>query len=212
MHQRLIACTACHGKQGRAAADGYYPRLAGKPEGYLFNQLQNFRDGRRQYPLMTYMLANMSDDYLHEIARYFSEQHPPYPAPAAGDASAAMLERGRLLVHHGDAAKKIPACIACHGQALTGLAPAVPGLIGVPRDYISAQLGAWKNGLRQARQPDCMSHIARQLTLEDVSALSAWLSGQPVPPGAQPATTLPASMPLACGGVPQSGTTEGSAR
>ena len=27
--QRTLACTACHGEQGRAAPDGYYPRLAG---------------------------------------------------------------------------------------------------------------------------------------------------------------------------------------
>ena len=33
--QRTMACTACHGPQGRAAPDGYYPRLAGKPVGYL---------------------------------------------------------------------------------------------------------------------------------------------------------------------------------
>ena len=39
MAQRTQACTACHGNQGRAAADGYYPRLAGKPAGYLYNQL-----------------------------------------------------------------------------------------------------------------------------------------------------------------------------
>ena len=34
--QRTLACTACHGPQGRAAPDGYYPRLAGKPVGTLF--------------------------------------------------------------------------------------------------------------------------------------------------------------------------------
>ena len=34
MTQRTLACTACHGDQGRAGPDGYYPRLAGKPAGY----------------------------------------------------------------------------------------------------------------------------------------------------------------------------------
>ncbi|MGN6660826.1 MAG: c-type cytochrome, partial [Achromobacter mucicolens] len=29
MAARVAACTACHGAQGRAGADGYYPRLAG---------------------------------------------------------------------------------------------------------------------------------------------------------------------------------------
>jgi cytochrome c553 len=43
MADRMAACTACHGKEGRATADGYYPRIAGKPEGYLLNQLQSFR-------------------------------------------------------------------------------------------------------------------------------------------------------------------------
>ena len=42
MAERTRACTACHGEQGRAGPDGYYPRLAGKPAGYLHNQLRNF--------------------------------------------------------------------------------------------------------------------------------------------------------------------------
>ena len=29
--QRLAACTVCHGQAGRAAPDGYHPRLAGNP-------------------------------------------------------------------------------------------------------------------------------------------------------------------------------------
>ncbi|MFZ8406771.1 c-type cytochrome, partial [Staphylococcus aureus] len=59
--QRALACTGCHGKQGRAAPDGYYPRLAGKPAGYLYNQLLNFRDGRRDYGLMSELIAPLSD-------------------------------------------------------------------------------------------------------------------------------------------------------
>ena len=33
--QRLVACTHCHGVDGRAGPDGYYPRLAGKPAAYI---------------------------------------------------------------------------------------------------------------------------------------------------------------------------------
>ena len=47
MARRTMACTGCHGEQGRATSDGYYPRNAGKPAGYLYNQLLKFRDGRR---------------------------------------------------------------------------------------------------------------------------------------------------------------------
>ena len=56
MAERTRACSHCHGKQGRAGPDGYYPRLAGKPAAYLYNQLLNFREGRRHYSLMTGLL------------------------------------------------------------------------------------------------------------------------------------------------------------
>ncbi len=53
MAARVQACTACHGKEGRASSAGYLPRIAGKPAGYLYNQLVNFREGRRQNAAMT---------------------------------------------------------------------------------------------------------------------------------------------------------------
>ena len=31
--QRMQACTACHGKEGRSTPSGYFPRIAGKPAG-----------------------------------------------------------------------------------------------------------------------------------------------------------------------------------
>src|SRR3954470_4925361 len=79
--QRVTACTPCHGKEGRATNEGYFPRIAGKPAGYLYNQLLNFRDGRRNYPLMVYLVEHLTDDYLSEIARYFASLDVPYPPP-----------------------------------------------------------------------------------------------------------------------------------
>src|SRR5690606_3926273 len=47
MEARVAACVHCHGANGRAGPDGFYPRIAGKPAGYLFAQLVSFRDGGR---------------------------------------------------------------------------------------------------------------------------------------------------------------------
>ncbi|CAN7480517.1 c-type cytochrome [Acidovorax sp. LjRoot194] len=201
MASRVLACTACHGKEGRATQEGYFPRIAGKPAGYLANQLLNFRDGRRSYPQMTYLIEHLTDDYLREMADHFAAQDVPYPPPPAPQAPAAALEQGRVLVQQGDAARRIPACVSCHGSAMTGVAPSIPGLLGLPRDYLNSQLGAWKTGQRRAHAPDCMADIARQLTPDDVSAVSAWLAAQPVAGGGKPARTLPAAMPARCGGV-----------
>ena len=201
MASRVLACTVCHGKEGRATPDGYFPRIAGKPAGYLANQLLNFRDGRRSYPQMSYLIEHLTDDYLREMAEHFAALDLPYPPPPPPQAAPAVLERGRQLVQQGDAARDVPACVACHGAAMTGVAPSIPGLLGLPRDYLNSQLGAWKTGQRRAQAPDCMAAIARQLTPEEVSAVSAWLAAQPVPASGKPAHSLPAAMPARCGGV-----------
>ena len=203
--QRVVACTTCHGKEGQSTNLGYFPRIAGKPAGYLHHQLLAFRDGRRHYPLMSALLETLSDDYLREMAEYFAALDLSYPPPQTRDAPAALLERGRVLVREGDAARKLPACVQCHGAALMGVAPAVPALIGMPRDYLNAQLGAWRTGSRHAPLPDCMAQVARRLAPGDISALSQWLAAQPVPASAKPAPNLPEPMPLRCGGMPPEG-------
>lgn len=199
MAQRTAACVACHGKQGRATSEGLFPRIAGKPQGYLYNQLLHFRQGRRTNAQMNSMLAHLSDAYLNEMAGYFAAQHLPYPAPQAVRVPPQTLERGRVLVQLGDPAKGLPACVACHGQKLAGVLPAIPGLLGLPRDYLNLQLGAWKGGARRAAAPDCMADIAAKLTPEDVAAVSAWLSAQRVPSDYAPAPALAAKLPIACG-------------
>ena len=201
--QRVLACTGCHGREGRAAADGYYPRIAGKPAVYLFNQLRAFRDGRRHYELMSSLLATLDDAYLREIADHFAGLDLPWPAPAPATENATVRAAGEALVRRGDAARGLPACDACHGTAMTGRAPAIPGLVGLPRDYLIAQLGAWKTGKRHALEPDCMAHIAERLTPADIGAVSAWLAAQTVPLHAAPAGESVAALPMACGlGVP----------
>jgi cytochrome c553 len=197
IEQRAAACIVCHGKQGRAGSDGYYPRIAGKPAGYLYNQLINFRDGQRKYPIMASLIENMSDDYLRELAQFFSEQHPPYPPPQISGATAAQLARGQQLVTKGS--DSVPACIACHGSALTGVAPTIPGLIGLPRDYLLSQLGAWKNGSRHSAAPDCMAQVVQKLSGADISAAASWLAAQPVPAEARPAAAASIKLPLECG-------------
>ena len=204
--QRTQACTACHGPQGRAAPDGYYPRLAGKPAGYLYNQLINFRDGRRHYGLMTQLVDPLTDAYLLEIAQYFSALEVPYPPPLATAASADVLARGKQLVLQGDLGRQLPACVQCHGTALTGVAPNIPGLLGLPRDYLNAQLGAWKTGQRRAHAPDCMKAVVARLGEEDIHAMSSWLAAQPLPASTKPASSLPAlasgAKAIDCGSAP----------
>lgn len=203
MAQRVLACTPCHGREGRATNAGYFPRIAGKPAGYLYHQLVHFREGERSNAAMAHLLAQLDDAYLREIAAYFAALELPYPPPAQAAVPADALKRGEALVRDGDAARGLPACNACHGAAMTGVLPAIPGLLGLPRDYLVGQLGAWQNGKRRAAAPDCMAKVAKQLSGEDVSAVASWLAAQPVPPRAQPAASIALPLPLDCGSVPR---------
>lgn len=212
MAQRLLACTGCHGQDGRAAPDGYYPRIAGKPAGYLYRQLRAFRDGQRRYALMGQLLAPLSDDYLREIAAHFAALDLPYAPGAAPRADTPTLQRGQALAQQGDAARDLPACQACHGTALTGVGADVPGLLGLPVDYLNAQLGAWRTGARQAEAPDCMAQIAQRLSPQDINALAHWLAAQPVPAVHAAVPALPGPAPMRCGSMSGHGGTESSPR
>jgi len=200
--QRLKACTPCHGDEGREGRDAYYPRIAGKPELYLYNQLVNFREGRRHYAPMTALLEPLSDAYLRQIAAHFARGAPPRTAPQPVQATPEILAHGERLATLGDKARDLPPCGACHGEALDGRPPAIPGLLGLPRDYVNAQLGAWRDGLRRAAAPDCMATIARRMTPHDVSAVSAWLASRPGVAVHSP-VHRPAALPMDCGSAAQ---------
>ncbi|WP_028133721.1 c-type cytochrome [Bradyrhizobium japonicum] len=202
MEARVEACTPCHGKEGEGTADVYFPRLAGKPAGYLYNQLLAFKNGRRKYPPMNYLLEYLGDPYLQEMAEYFAEQRPPLPAPAASEVSQQIMQQGQALVTRGDPARQIPACGSCHGPGLTGMEPGIPGLLGLRPNYISAQLGAWRYGTRTAKAPDCMQQVAARLTEADVTAVAAYLASRPAPITIAPAPKGAYVLPFACGSEP----------
>lgn len=201
--KRVRACTACHGDENIEIADGYIPRIRGKPAGYLFNQLMNYREHRRRHDTMNHLVRNLSADYLNDIAEHFAQQEAPYPQPAPPPADPALAERGAQLVERGDPEAGIPSCQSCHGERLTGVLPATAGLVGLPQHYISAQLNNWQLGQRQAAAPDCMETIVERMSSRDIQAVSAWLAARPLPDDTRPATEPVEQTPLECGVIPQ---------
>lgn len=223
--QRALPCTTCHQPAGRERPEGYIPSIAGKPAGYLYQQLLNFRDGRRHQDTMVRQLEALDDAYLRQLAAHFERQRPApaLPAPAPSAEAARTAQR---WVRQGDAALGVPACARCHGDALTGRPPHVPGLLGLPSGYLTAQLGAWRAGVRKARQPDCMAEIARKLPQEAIGDIARWLAAQPLPaagtatgapaggaavaavaPGAGAGADTANDWPLACGAATATATT-----
>ena len=72
---RLGLCAACHGETGMAQIPGA-PNLAGQKLDYLREALRQYRDGRRNVPLMRTVIGPVSDADLDELARWYSAQTP----------------------------------------------------------------------------------------------------------------------------------------
>jgi cytochrome c553 len=204
---RAQGCATCHGPHGEGVKDLNFPRIAGKPAGYLLNQLRNFRDGQRSYPPMNYLVAYLHDDYLEELANYFAAQGIKQAPPV--ERSAAASAAGERLVRQGDEPHNIPACVLCHGKSLTGIEPGIPGLVGLNSRYIAAQLVSWRVGTRHAKKPDCMREIASRLSETDIGEVSAWLAAQPAPTQAGPAVVGSWKTALPCGSEPSPPQTSG---
>ena len=199
MEARVQGCVTCHGRSGEGANSGYFPRIAGKPAGYLYNQLVAFRDGTRSYPPMNYLVAYLPDEYLRDMAEHYAKLRPPFAAPKPTSVDAATLARGKALVVTGDPAKTIPACAACHGKGLTGMQPGIPGLVGLRQTYIVGQLTSWRVGERNAAEPDCMKRIVTRMSDADITAVAAWLASQDPPSDPSPESSNLVRMPFACG-------------
>ncbi len=69
--KKSASCAACHGSSGNST-NPLWPKLAGQHVAYLEKQMKDFRDGRRQDPLMTPMAAALSDTDIADLAAYYA--------------------------------------------------------------------------------------------------------------------------------------------
>jgi cytochrome c553 len=197
MQKRMQACVPCHGKDGAGTSSDYFPRIAGQPADYLYEQLVGFHNGQRHYAPMNYLLQFLPESYLRRIADYFASLHPPASPPLPPEASLQVLARGKAIATDGDPGQDIPACTSCHGRGLTGMEPGIPGLLGLRAKYISSQLTAVRYRARNPTTSTCMQRILPHMTGQDITAVAAWLVSQPLPADARPlpAGALKLSMP-----------------
>ena len=200
MEARVQGCVTCHGQSGQGTNNGYFPRIAGKPAGYLYNQLVAFRDGTRSYPPMNYLVAYLPDAYLREMARALREAAPAVRAAGSRRAVAArLIERGKTLVDAGDAAKQIPAVrrLPRHGTHRHGARHSRPRRPAPDLHRRPAHALARRRApRRRARLHEAHRHAPVRT---DVAAVAAYLATQEPPSDPSPESANLVRMPIACG-------------
>lgn len=173
----LAACASCHGQDGAGQAS--FPRLAGLDAGYLQRQLDSFANGTRVNPVMQPVANALSAADRAAMAVYYAAL--PVPASLVNRPATPNTDRsaGARLVREGAWQKGVPACEQCHARDGGGVGAAFPPITGQPAGYLSAQLNAWKSGTRKNDPLQLMQSVTRQLTAEEIAAVSEWLAKQP---------------------------------
>ncbi len=169
---KAVVCQACHGATGNSV-NPEWPSLAGLGADYIAQQLQNFKSGKRSNPVMTGMVLNLSPEDMADLAAYFGGQVNTGLA-----ADPAHSKAGEKLYRAGDKAREIPACMACHGPAGYGIAPAkFPALRGQHAEYVVKQLTDYASGARSTGPNGMMPSIAKRLSADDIRDVSSYVQG-----------------------------------
>jgi cytochrome c553 len=170
--QKAAVCGACHGMTG-SSVNPEWPNLAGQGEAYIVAQLQGFQQNLRSNPLMTPMAVPLKEEDMKDLGAHFSQQ-----TPSGLEADPSNWKAGEKMYRGGDAARGIPACIACHGPQGRGNGPAkYPALRAQHAVYTYNQLKAFKAGTRKPASSDIMQVVTERMTDEEMRSLASYVQG-----------------------------------
>ena len=156
-------CVFCHGVAGNSGS-GLVPILAGQTARYTYLQLKDFKEGRRQDPLMPSIAANLSREDMLDLAEYFAAQKP----------SATSFRADPVKVAAGSEKAKEVLCTMCHLGGFAGQNE-IPRVAGQHPEYVIKQLKAFK---ARSRTNDAgnMTSVARTLSEQDIENLANYLA------------------------------------
>jgi len=156
-------CIGCHGPNGNSTLP-LYPILAGQTARYIYLQLKDFQEGRRQEPQMEPFVAKLSRDDMFDLAAFFAAQKP---RGTGFKADPAKVERGRAK-----AAETL--CTMCHLGGFAGQNE-IPRVAGQNYEYIVKQLRDFKT-LKRTNDAGNMTSVAKTLSDQDIDDLGNYLA------------------------------------
>jgi cytochrome c553 len=161
--RKAEACGVCHGTDGNPAT-GQFPVLAGQTARYLYLQLKDFKEGRRNERSMQPMVTKLSTKDMLDLAEYFAAQKPK---PIAFRADAARVARGKKKAEE-------VLCTMCHLGGFSGQNE-IPRVAGQHPEYVIKQLKAFKARTR-TNDAGSMTSVAQTITERDIEDLAHYIS------------------------------------
>ena len=161
----------CHGVRGTASAGTDAPHLAGQPPSATYKQLRDFKSGHRPSAVMQPMATNLSDQDMHDLAAFYSQQTRDTLVQHA--AARPAVPR---LASNGSPMRNVGACASCHSPGVARVA--TPVLDGLPEAYLRQQLDAFKSGRRANDINRQMRNAAHQLTASEIDILARYYASR----------------------------------
>src|SRR3954468_20842873 len=170
-------CAACHAADGNSIGPAN-PKIAGQFPEYLHKQLVDFtpqggQQPAREDPVMTSMVANLSEADMKNLATSFAGQQFKPAAAADKDLAAA----GQKLWRGGNAQTGVPACAGCHGPTGAGIPGQYPRVAGQFSEYLGTQLRAFKEGGRANDPNGMMRGVASRMSEREIKAVAEYAAG-----------------------------------
>jgi cytochrome c553 len=163
-------CAACHTADGSRGSPAN-PILQGQHADYLAKQLDEFKSGKRNNPIMKGMASTLSPEDMKNVAAFYaSKQAKPGFAK-----DKALVALGEKIYRGGIADRQIPACAGCHSPNGAGIPAQYPRLAGQHSDYTEAQLNAFRSGLRTNSAQ--MTGVAAKMNDREIKAVSDYIAG-----------------------------------
>lgn len=170
--QKAAPCAACHGPEGNSV-NPEWPKIAGQHQKYLAEQLQAYKSGDRQGPLMVGQVAGLDEQDMRDLAAYFASRET-----STGEADPELVDLGESIYRGGIAEKDVPACIACHGPTGKGNpAAGWPAVSGQHATYTANQLKAYRSGERRTDANQMMRNVAAELNDDEIAAVASYIQG-----------------------------------
>jgi cytochrome c553 len=138
---------------------------------YLVKQLQEFKSGKRNNPIMKGFASALSDEDMKNIA-YWVATKPAKPGFAKDKE---LVSLGERIYRGGIADRNIAACAGCHSPNGAGIPAQYPRLSGQHADYTAAQLAEFREGKRANSLQ--MTQVAAKLNDKEIKAVSDYIAG-----------------------------------
>lgn len=170
-------CMACHGERGEGTNSevrddekiSAIPALAGQLPTYTYKQLRDYANGDRINDTMNAIAKGLSEQDAVDLAAWYgSLSRPKHPV---SDFDVAKAEK---MVKEGDGKRILPPCFVCHGPNGEGQKIDIPRLARQRAEYFESTLKAYKAGERHNDIYSKMRLISKQLTDQEIKALSIY--------------------------------------